>query len=104
MNKLKVARLKDGSEMSYQEYITSRHWRAVRERYFNSKLPKVCEVCKCEQVDLHHRTYKNLGHERLMDLVPLCRKHHQGVHDSRNMNLWKSTQTYCRNERKKLET
>jgi predicted HNH restriction endonuclease len=29
---------------------------------------------------LHHRTYKNLGNERLNDLVPLCPDCHDRVH------------------------
>jgi predicted HNH restriction endonuclease len=29
---------------------------------------------------LHHRTYKNLGVERLMDLVPVCPDCHELIH------------------------
>ncbi len=29
---------------------------------------------------LHHRTYKRLGRERLNDLVPLCKAHHEQAH------------------------
>lgn len=29
---------------------------------------------------LHHRTYKNLGNERLMDLVPMCQECHDIIH------------------------
>lgn len=59
----------------YRAYINSPAWRAVRERYWASKMPKVCYVCGCPRrpgMHLHHRTYKNLGNERLMDLVPVC--------------------------------
>lgn len=38
---------------------------------------------------LHHRTYKNLGHERLMDLVPLCPKCHADVHRLHRDPIWK---------------
>jgi len=46
---------------------------------------------------LHHRTYKNLGAERLMDLVPLCAGCHAEVHRLhadlvwRRRGLWAAT-------------
>jgi len=67
----------------YAAYIRSPEWAAVRRRYWASKLPKVCYCCGVggQPLDLHHRTYKNLGQERLMDLLPLCRRCHGAVHD-----------------------
>jgi 5-methylcytosine-specific restriction endonuclease McrA len=85
----------------YAEYIKSKRWRAVRDRYWASRLPKACYICGVDGgtgMDLHHRTYKNLGNERLMDLVPLCRPCHQDVHDlhrskgdDRTLDLWAAT-------------
>lgn len=47
---------------------------------------------------MHHRTYKNLGAERLMDLVPLCQRCHVKVHQLydndlrwRRRGLWYAT-------------
>jgi hypothetical protein len=39
-------------------------------------------VCKEPNfdVELHHTTYDRLGCEKLTDLVPLCREHHELVH------------------------
>jgi len=57
----------------YRAYIQSPGWRAVRQRYFDSKMPQDCFVCATPRkpgMHLHHRTYENLGAERLMDLVP----------------------------------
>lgn len=108
-----LAKLPDGRFLPYHEYIKSKEWRAVRKRYKDSKLPWECAVCgDTGALDLHHRTYKNLGHERLMDLLPLCKLHHQAVHDvlseekaleSRySPNLWEITKKVVKAERKKL--
>jgi 5-methylcytosine-specific restriction endonuclease McrA len=85
----------------YEAYIRSSAWRSVRARFIASKLSKVCAGCKQpwgRGDHLHHRTYKNLGAERLMDLVPLCQPCHVKVHqlyDSdpkwRQRGLWYAT-------------
>lgn len=90
----------------YNAYIRSSAWRAVRKRYIASKLPKICAGCKTPWGagdHLHHRTYKNLGNERLMDLVPLCQPCHVKVHalyDSdpkyRRKGLWYTTKVALR--------
>lgn len=89
------------SAAGYREYIRSPQWRAVRQRFIASKLPKVCAACGKpwgHGDHLHHRTYKNLGNERLMDLVPLCPGCHRRVHDLydadprwRRRGLWYAT-------------
>lgn len=62
-------------------------------------MPKKCYVCgkKSGSLELHHRTYKNLGNERLMDLVPVHRECHELIHklyreraDKRD-GLWQMT-------------
>lgn len=85
----------------YRAYIQSAQWRTTRQRYWKSKLPKECYVCDAPRspgMHLHHRTYKNLGNERLMDLVPVCPKCHEVVHEiarrefgGHTTNLWKAT-------------
>jgi 5-methylcytosine-specific restriction endonuclease McrA len=67
----------------YSDYINSDAWREVRRRYWASKMPKDCYVCGRSRhpgMHLHHRTYKNLGNERLMDLVPVCPECHEEIH------------------------
>jgi hypothetical protein len=98
--------LPDGSIMSYEDYIRSEHWTAVIDHYQASRLPQTCLACGCVEVDLHHRTYKRLGHEWLMDLVPLCRAHHQAVHvayPSRRQfdGLWQVTKQTIRRARQR---
>lgn len=65
---------------SYRDYLHSDHWQELRERYRACKLPQVCFVCWDPNVDLHHKTYKRLGEEKLTDLLPLCRLHHDLAH------------------------
>lgn len=89
------------SRMDYRAYIASPEWQATRQRYWNSKLPKECWVCDAPRspgMHLHHRTYKNLGNERLMDLVPVCAACHKVIHQiaktqygGNTSNLWKAT-------------
>lgn len=65
----------------YEEYINSSEWQTVRKRYRQSKLPWECAVCGVAvNLHLHHRTYKRLGRERLTDLIPLCKFHHEETH------------------------
>jgi hypothetical protein len=78
----------------YDEYIVSAAWRATRARYWASRMPTDCGVCGIGRqpgMHLHHRTYKNLGCERLMDLVPLCPRCHELTHEIRRLRgspLW----------------
>ena len=73
------------SSAEYGAYMNSSAWAKVRARYWASALPSECYVCSAPRrpgMHLHHRTYKNLGAERLMDLVPLCPECHALVHES----------------------
>jgi hypothetical protein len=93
--------------ITYKSYIQSDEWRRVRERYRASRLPQTCHVCNVARVDLHHKTYKRLGNERLTDLVPLCRDHHTEAHtlvraawargaNKSKVNLWSVARTMRR--------
>lgn len=88
----------------YLDYLKSDHWNAVKSRYYQSKLPRrdkfgrpVCEVCGTYgRLDLHHKSYKRLGHEKLHDFALLCRDCHHELHDlyrvikaqNRRAGLW----------------
>jgi hypothetical protein len=85
------SKLNDLGFDTYMEYLTSDHWYDLRERYRHSKLSQNCLICFDPNVDLHHRTYKRLGAERLNDLVPLCRLHHEQAHElerAGSVSLW----------------
>jgi 5-methylcytosine-specific restriction endonuclease McrA len=83
----------------YAAYIRSAEWQAVRQRYFASPgMPQFCMVCGSSAFDLHHMTYRRLGHERLSDLWPLCREHHLGVHalmKETGVDLAQATRAYA---------
>lgn len=65
----------------YADYIKSPAWAQRRKAYF-WRHPRRCAACGTGQhIDLHHHTYARLGHEHDNDLVPLCRRDHDLVHD-----------------------
>jgi hypothetical protein len=74
------SRLKRFGFANYGKYATSRRWRKKKAQYWDSDLPQVCVVCGDPNVDLHHRTYKRVCEEKLTDLFPLCREHHEAAH------------------------
>ena len=75
-------------KMTYKEYINSPKWDEVKRCYYRTH-PKKCFICGTENnIDLHHKTYTNLGHEREKDLIPLCREHHKMIHDDPKVNYF----------------
>ena len=68
---------------NYKEYIRKdcRWWmlakRIIADRGYR------CERCRSEiELQVHHKTYKNLGHEEPEDLIVLCEICHTKKHDS----------------------
>jgi hypothetical protein len=59
----------------------SEPWRETKRRYRSSDYPQRCLICVSRDFDLHHRSYARLGAEELFDLVPLCRAHHDQLHE-----------------------
>jgi hypothetical protein len=85
----------EGEKMNYREYLKSPEWKATKIRYLKSKLPKECGVCGAawsNAMQFHHKTYKRLGREKLMDIVPVCDPCHlrvHALHEERNRrDLW----------------
>ena len=85
----------------YATYLRSDHWRAVKQRYRDSKMPKRCSICKNAKYELHHRSYRRLGNERLHDLVPLCRACHQGTHEHLRENASQRTRLYTAHKKRR---
>ena len=85
------------NNITYNQYLQTRHWKDTRKRFYKSKLCKhKCSSCgSTYKLNLHHKTYKRIGKERLSDLCLLCEECHKKVHNlSRNrkkLNLWKAT-------------
>src|SRR3990167_6427643 len=63
----------------YLDYLESPKWRAKRQRVL-SRDDHECQTClETEQLEVHHKTYDNLFHEPLDDLITLCRWCHEAV-------------------------
>lgn len=77
---------------SYKEYLLSSHWKEFKTRYIktNARIRNlrkkyhrlVCEFCfeGEQQLEVHHKTYKNMGKESTNDVFLVCRSCHQGSH------------------------
>jgi hypothetical protein len=91
----------------YYSYIQSSEWKSIKLKYLRSNLPKDCFGCNKEygtyQIEFHHRTYKRLGCERLMDIVPVCRQCHQAIHDlsENDISLWAATSKLKRKHKRR---
>jgi hypothetical protein len=64
--------------MNYYDYIASRSWRQNSARLAELEAAGFrCRVCNDDgslsAIEVHHRTYDNLGHEQPSDLTALCR-------------------------------
>lgn len=94
--------------IKYYLYINSEQWKQKRRDFFASNIHKCysklgkwnCYCCEAIDVplDLHHRSYKRLGNERIStDLIPVCRKCHNDIHyllkknKKNGWNLWGAT-------------
>ena len=70
--------------MNYREYICSRDWHEhpVRRAELEASGFR-CRLCngggKGTIIEVHHRTYENLGNEQPGDLTALCRDCHRVV-------------------------
>lgn len=65
-------------------YLRSDHWTQLRA----AKLARdpACQVCSAtSSLDVHHVIYRNIFDVRLTDLLTVCRRCHQGIHE-RNGN------------------
>ena len=88
----------------YRQYCARCYFKRVnrtayREQYLNSMLWKIkrhqaieragarCEICDCSYyLDVHHRTYENLGDEKPDDLMVLCRDCHTELHETEEID------------------
>jgi hypothetical protein len=74
-------RLEELQAMSYEEYLQTPEWAALRKRALR-KAGFRCQLCnKQGELHVHHRTYDApRGEEDVRDLTVLCKKHHKGHH------------------------
>lgn len=68
---------------SYTMYLRTKHWRKKREEFLKSDYyDHKCSMCSVEApiIHIHHITYKNIGNERLLDLIAVCGECHTNLH------------------------
>lgn len=64
----------------YEEYLHSEKWSAKRDEVFKHYGRK-CALCgSTDRLQVHHRSYENLGNEKLKQLIPLCEPCHTLSH------------------------
>lgn len=64
----------------YHAYLRSPQWHTLR-RVMLDQADGRCQVCRrVERLQVHHNTYDRVGHERLSDLIVLCRQCHERHH------------------------
>ena len=89
--------------VDYKTYLKSMAWKKKKNDWIDSGRPLECWACgklmpaNRSGFNFHHRTYKNLGHERLDDLVLLCMADHQQL--SKDWEFSRKVTGHClRNE------
>lgn len=68
----------------YTEYLKSDHWKNLRAAAVSCWGDR-CMNCSVPKVDVHHLRYGNLYDVSTADLMPLCRRCHGAVHESRRL-------------------
>jgi 5-methylcytosine-specific restriction endonuclease McrA len=70
------------NKITYKDYLQSEHWKDVRKRFWKSKLHNgTCYTCGSHRdLQVHHKTYKHIGNEKLNDFVLLCGDCHKETH------------------------
>lgn len=77
---MEKSRIKELRAMPYEEYLQTPEWLGKRELALQ-KADNHCQVCNSIiNLQVHHRTYENLGNENLQDLVVLCNDCHELYH------------------------
>ena len=71
------------TRFDYKTYLKSNAWKIKKNQWVESGRPLECWACgkpmprNRSGFNFHHRTYENLGNEKLDDLVLLCMKDHK---------------------------
>ena len=72
--------------VNYFEYIQSREWKR-KAKAAKARADHRCQVCNSsDRLEVHHRTYINLGHENRNDLTVLCHDCHDLFSRGRKLN------------------
>lgn len=92
-------------DLDYKNYLLSAKWRLKREELFAVR-SKICERCKSvNNIQVHHKTYKNIFNEPLDDLEVLCKPCHMSHHKIENeKRLDKNTKQKSKKKKRKSYT
>lgn len=68
------------TQLPYSEYLKTEGWQQRRVKAL-ARAEHRCQVCNSDKrLEIHHRTYERLGHERDADLIALCHDCHTLFH------------------------
>lgn len=70
---------------TYKRYLKTHHWQQLRQQALDRANGK-CEMCgyipwKKGVLQVHHKTYINVGNESLDDLIVVCARCHMELHN-----------------------
>lgn len=68
----------------YYSYLKSDAWEAKKEKVFAEKGYECrarLERCGAVATQVHHKSYKNVGDEKISELEPVCGYCHKELHD-----------------------
>lgn len=71
-------------KLDYEEYLHSDWWIVIRA-LSKKRSRNMCALCSSpEHLNVHHRSYKNLGKEKPEDVIVLCQDCHEKHHGKGN--------------------
>lgn len=69
----------------YQDYLRSPHWQVTKAAALERASHR-CQLCNSpDRLQVHHRSYRNRGHEQPGDLTVLCADCHKLFHEYREL-------------------
>lgn len=66
----------------YQQYLLSDTWKSKRKRALRRDDYRCQACCAAPAVEVHHKSYQNIGDEPLFELVSVCKECHLQLHQS----------------------
>jgi hypothetical protein len=96
------------TKIEYREYIASADWQGRRKEFLATnnycircEMPRwLAEIAYDQDLNVHHKSYANLGDEDWDDLEPLCRRCHE-IEKFGRSDLREPKSTICENCRVK---
>lgn len=78
-----------GEVVSGDCYLSSRHWKQKRKEayyFYKGQCQRCGDYIQLSVANIHHRTYKNMGKEKMTDLILYCNRCHRCIHNGRKQN------------------